>query len=36
MRRVEEGFQLVFMIENAHPTDGLTFDLSVSILSSIS
>ncbi len=36
MRRVQEGFSMVFMIENAHPTFGLEFDFSVSLLSSLS
>ena len=36
MRRVEEGYQSVFVVENGHPTFGLKAALGVSSLSSIS
>ena len=36
MRRVEEGFGIAFMVENASATDGLKIACGVSLLSSLS
>ena len=34
MRRIEDGFVAVIMVENAHATDGLTIAMGVSLLTS--
>jgi len=36
MRRVEEGFAIAIMVENAHATEGLDFWCGTSLLSSLS
>jgi len=36
MRRVEEGSQIVFMVENASATFGLSFSAAISVLTSLS
>ncbi len=36
MRRVEEGFAIAVVVENAHATDGLKVHLGISLLTSLS
>ena len=36
MRRIEEGFTVAFMVENAHATFGLDFAVAIALLSSLS